>query len=219
MPGVPAPPDALLAVATGCAHCPTVLAGISELVKSGVIGRLEVVNVTVRPEAALALGVRSVPWLRLGPFVLEGLHSPAELRQWAERAVTPEGLGDYLVELLKSGKLKEAIAFCEGSPERLGSLLGILERPDPDLTVRIGIAAIIEDFEGSDLLRAVLEQLVALSRHPDAHIRGDAAHFLSLTRDARAESPLRDLLHDSASPVRELAREAIDKLHAPNDPN
>jgi hypothetical protein len=210
-------PDALLAVATGCAHCPTVLAGVSELVKSGAIGKLEVVNLTARPEVAQALGIRSVPWLRLGPFVLEGLRSPAELRLWAQRAVSTEGLGDYLIELLKSGKLKDAIAFCAQAPERLASLLAILERPEVELTIRIGIAAVIEDFAGSDGLRAQLERLTALSRHADAHIRGDAAHFLALTRDARAEAPLRALLQDATTPVRELAQEAIESLRAAGD--
>jgi hypothetical protein len=217
MPAVHPPPDALLAVATGCAHCPTVLAGASELVKSGAIGKLEVINVTARPEVAQALGVRSVPWLRLGPFVLEGLHSPAELRQWAQRAARPEGLSDYLVELLKTGKLRDAIAFCDEAPERLASLLGILERADVELTVRIGIAAVIEEFAGTNKLRAQMGKLSELSRHPDAHIRGDAAHFLSLTRDPRAEVPLRALLQDAAAPVRELAKDSIDELRAAGD--
>jgi len=212
MPAVSAPPDALLVVATGCAHCPTVLAGLSELIKDGTIGQLEVINVTARAEVAQTLGVRSVPWLRLGPFVLEGLHSPAELRRWAERAASPEGLADYLVELLKGGKLKEAIAFCEADPARLLPLLAILERPDLELTVRIGVAAIVEEFTGSAALRAVIEPLAQLTRHPDAHIRGDAAHFLSLTRDPRAEKPLRELLRDPTAPVRELAQEAIQTL-------
>lgn len=212
MPAAPAPPDALLAVATGCAHCPTVLAGVSDLVKSGAIGKLEVVNVTVKPEIAQALGVRSVPWLQLGPFILEGLHSPAELRQWADRAIRPEGLGDYLVELLKGGKLKQAIAFCEAAPGRLAPLLALLERPDIELTVRIGIAAIIEEFAASAALRSVMEKLIALTRHSDAHIRGDAAHFLSLTRDPRARAALQELLNDPAAPVRELAQEGIEAL-------
>jgi len=217
MSAVPAPPDALLVIATGCAHCPTVLAGASELVKSGAISRLEVINVTVRPEIAQALGIRSVPWLRLGPFILEGLYSAADLRQWAQRAISPEGPGDYLVELLKSGKLNDAIAFCRQSPEHFVSLLHLLERPDLELTVRIGIAAVVEDFEGSEALRAQLGRLTLLTRHADAHIRGDAAHFLSLTHDPRAEAPLRALLHDAAAPVRELAQEALDELRATGD--
>ena len=96
-------PDALLLIASGCPHCPTVLQGLSELVKAGVIGRLEVVNIGAHPEIAQGHGVRGVPWLRLGPFELEGLRAPAELRRWAERAGSNAGMADYVAELLKTG--------------------------------------------------------------------------------------------------------------------
>ena len=55
-------PDALLLIASGCPHCPTVLTGLTELVKHGLIGRLEVVNVGIHPERASALKARTVPW-------------------------------------------------------------------------------------------------------------------------------------------------------------
>ena len=76
-------PEAVLLLSTQCPHCPTVLQGLSELVKQGVISRLEVVNINVRPEIAERHGIRSVPWVKIGDFELEGLHSPAELRRWA----------------------------------------------------------------------------------------------------------------------------------------
>ena len=92
-------PDALLLLTSTCPYCPTVLAALSDLVKSGDIGRLEVVNIGTRPEIAQQYGVRTVPWMRIGPFELEGLRSPAELKQWVERAGTPEGLAEYFHEL------------------------------------------------------------------------------------------------------------------------
>ena len=82
----PAPPDALLLMAPGCAHCPVVLEGLGRLLKEGRLGRLEVVNVAVHPEAAVAAGTRSVPWTRIGPFELDGLYGPAELAEWAAYA-------------------------------------------------------------------------------------------------------------------------------------
>lgn len=87
----PSPKDALLLIAPGCAHCPVVLEGLSLLVKQGNIGRLEVVNIVSHPEIASELGVRSVPWFRIGNFELEGSHTPEELRIWAERASQTDG--------------------------------------------------------------------------------------------------------------------------------
>ena len=60
------PPDAQILLATGCAHCPAVLEGLSRLLKLGKIGRLEAVNIVEHPQAAQAVGTRSVPWTRIG---------------------------------------------------------------------------------------------------------------------------------------------------------
>ncbi len=45
------PPDALLLIAPGCGHCPAVLEGLTLLLKSGKLGRLEVVNILAHPES------------------------------------------------------------------------------------------------------------------------------------------------------------------------
>jgi hypothetical protein len=44
--------DALLLLASTCPYCPTVLAAPGDLVKSGDVGRLEVVNIGARPDIA-----------------------------------------------------------------------------------------------------------------------------------------------------------------------
>lgn len=210
----PAPrvPDALLLVTTGCPHCPTVLAGLSELVKAGRIGRLEVVNVSRHPEAAQRLGVRSLPWLRLGPFELDGLRSFTELARWAERAGTEDGMADYFDELLREGRLKQAVDILARDPAQFGALLRLIERPDTELQVRVGVSALMEEYEGTAPLMALVERLGELTRHKDAHIRGDACHFLALTRDPRALAYLRALRNDPEPQVRELAAEGLATL-------
>ena len=45
-----APPAALLLLSPSCPHCAAVLEGLAALVKEGVVGRLQVVNVAVHPE-------------------------------------------------------------------------------------------------------------------------------------------------------------------------
>jgi len=59
----------------------------------------------------------------------------------------------------------------------------LLGDPDTELTVRIGINAVFEGMEGNLALQRTVPALIALSAHRDAHIRGDAAHLLSLTHD------------------------------------
>lgn len=206
--------DALLLLAPGCPHCPVVLQALGELVKHGDIGSLEIVNIAVHPERASALGVRSVPWLRLGDFEFEGLHSLGELRAWAAKAGTPQGLSAYFDEQLKSGRLAQTTAMVEAQPERLDALLRLAEDPDTELTVRIGISAVVESFAGKPALLARLPTLQALARNPDPRVRADAAHFLAQCRAADALPALERLLGDAERSVRDVAGDSLEELRA-----
>jgi thioredoxin-like negative regulator of GroEL len=216
MPSPPAgtKPDALLLLTASCPYCPTVLQGLGELVKSGHIGRLEVVNIGVHPEIAQQHGVRTVPWVRLGPFELEGLRSPAELKNWAERAGSSDGMSEYFRELLKDGKLAKVNAAVRADSARLIALLQLLDDPDLEITVRVGISAVFEELEGADALLGTLDTLLHFTSHRDAHIRADAAHLLSLTHSPQAVAPLERLLRDENADVREIAREGLERLQS-----
>lgn len=205
----PSAPQALLVIAAGCPHCPTVLAGLADLIKQGAIGRLEVINASTRPDDAAALGVRSVPWLRLGPFELEGLRSMAELKRWAERAGSPQGMIDYLNELLGSGQLAKVLPLIQRDPALLGLFPQMLADSDTELPVRVGIGAIFEDFAGTPVLAKLAPALIALAGHSEARMRADAAHFLALTRTPDALPVLRKLLKDDDADVRDIAAESL----------
>ena len=206
------PPDALLLMGTHCPYCPTVLKGLQSLAASGIIGNVETVNIEEQPEIARELGVRSVPWVRIGPFELDGLRSEAELRTWAEKAGTTEGLADWLDELLGSGKLDEAREQLERDPGVLGALIMLFANPDTALNTRIGISALIEGLEGTPMLREHIDRLGELVHHPATHIRGDACHYLSLTGSVRAKSLIEPLLDDPEPDIRILAKESLDHL-------
>jgi hypothetical protein len=212
------PPDALLLLTSQCPHCPTVLQGLGELVKKGLIGRLEVINIMARPDLAEQYGVRSVPWTRIGDFELEGLHSPAELKQWAERAGSVEGVADYYSNLLKHGQLPKALASIDKHPDHFTALLSLAENPDTELTIRIGVSAVVEDHAGSDLVMAHLPAFIEMSRHQDPRVRSDACHFLALTRSEAALTPLRRLLKDSERAVQDVARDSLEELDEHLDP-
>jgi len=205
-------PDALLFIAPGCPHCPTVLAGLGELVKQGLVGRLEVINIAVHPGRAKELGVRSVPWLRLGEFELDGLHSPAELRHWAQQANTAEGLAGFFSQQLKGGRLAKVTAMVARQPERLSALLALAADPDAELPVRIGVSAVVEELAGSEGLLAQLPALKRLAASGDPRVRADACHFLALTASAEALATLEALATDNARSVSDIARECLAEL-------
>lgn len=205
-------PDALFFLSSSCPHCPGVLAGLSALLKRGVIGRLEAVNLECRPEAAAVHGVRSVPWLRMGPFELTGARSPAELEVWAQRAVSAEGMSDAFHDLLKQGGLAQVLALIQAEPARLAALLPIVANPEASLNVKLGVGVVFEDYAGSPGLRALVDGLGALTRHADARVRADACHLLSLTQAGEARTWLQACLQDADAEVREIAAESLQTL-------
>ncbi len=207
----PAPPDALLLLATGCPHCGAVLEGPGKLLKEGAIGRLEAVNVALLPERARELGVRSVPWTRIGPYELEGEQSPGELRRWAEGAGTVEGMAQYFYQLLISGRRARVEEMARREPRRLEALAHLLEDPETSMAVRLGIGAVLEELQGSGISEVMIPRLGALTRHQDARIRADACHFLSLIGGSQVLPYLRACLADADREVREIAAEALEQ--------
>ena len=206
------PPDALLLLAPRCPHCPTVLNALAAMIKAGAIGTLRAVNIEQRPDIAQELGVRSVPWVRIGPFELEGLRSERELRDWAKKAGTTAGLGAWLDELLTTGRIKQALALVRSEADALEALLTLFADPATQLNTRIGISAIMEDLAGSGRLQGLTQRLGELTRHEEARIRGDACHYLELAGDPAAIVYLRPCLQDPDPEVREVAREALQQL-------
>ena len=205
-------PDALLLISTHCPHCPAMLSALADLVKQGMIGRLEAINLEQHPEAGQALGVRSVPWLRLGRIELAGVHSKAELTGWAAKADSEEGLADWFHMLLKEGQLPRAQALIEADPTLLAAVLPIVGNVEASLNVRLGAGVLLENFAGSDTLRALLPRLGALSQHADARVRADACHYLGLTEDAAARPWLEARVGDEDADVREIAAESLENL-------
>ena len=206
------PPDALFLLGTHCPHCPTVLQGLANMVKDGSLGTLKIVNIEQRSDIARELGVRSVPWVRIGSFELEGLRSEKELREWTLKANANKGMSDWLEELLSSGNLDKPLQQVRSDPATMDALLELFADPDTGLNIRIGISAIMEDLQGTETLGAIVDRLGELTRHEDARIRGDACHYLALSGNPAATAYIQPLLKDEDENVREVARESLELL-------
>ena len=210
----PAPPDALLFITPVCTHCPAVLQSLSELVKQAQVGKLTVVNIAAHPEQAAEYGVSSAPWVRLGSFTLTGAQSISELRQWAEWASGEEGTAHYVEHLLKGGGYKQARAFIAGDTQRLKPLLAIVTNPEAEISVRLGVSALLETYANRPELEALVPHLAELTFHIDHRVRADACHLLGLTGSATAQTYVAACLNDSNEEVREIALEAMQELAA-----
>ena len=98
-------PAVMMLMGQHCAFCGPMMQILTDLMKSGQIGELCIINIEKQPEIAQKLGVRSVPWLQIGPFELAGARSKQEISEWLERASSFDGISDYLEEVLAEGNL------------------------------------------------------------------------------------------------------------------
>lgn len=207
-------PDVLMLMGSQCPWCPAVREALEQLLAEGLIATLETVNIEEQPELAQTLKVRSVPWVRIGSFELEGTRSKTELREWARKAAANEGLAEWLDELLSSGKLAKVQAHLDQDPGLMDDLLSLFANSDTQLNSRIGISAIIEGLEGTTLLKQQYDRISALLTHQDDSIRGDACHFLSLTGSPKAADRIRPLLEDTNPDIRQIARDSLQHLES-----
>lgn len=203
------PADATLLIRNGCPHCGSVADAVLRLTKAGKLARLEVVNLDQRPEPAQAFGVRSVPWLKLGPFELIGARGLHELEDWADHAAAGTGWPEYLIELLSEQQLPRVVSLLQAEPQYLGALLDRMADEQLDMGVRIAISAVVEDLAATPALKACVPQLIELTLSAHPQTRADACHFLGLAGDASAAPAVRRLLQDEHDDVREIALETL----------
>jgi len=205
-------PQALLLVAPGCPHCAGMLEHLGTMVKEGILARLEIVNIAVDTETARKLSVRSVPWARISSFDLVGLYTLDELRHWADMAGRDEGMTVYLGELLATARRHEVTRRVRAEPSLLHCLIHLLGDPETALSIRIGIMATLEEFQGEPVLEALVESLSEFTTHPSERVRADVCHALALTGSAAALNALRRCLDDPDEEVRDTAAEGIELL-------
>jgi glutaredoxin len=207
------PSEALMLLGAHCPHCPTVLAALTDLVKQGVIASLEVINLEKKPDVAEQLGVRTVPWVRIGWYELEGLHSKAELQQWAELAGTGDGAIAYFSEVLAAGQVSKVLAILKKDPELMSYMFDLLEDADAKINIRRGVGVVMEEYAGEDAFAKYIPRLGELTRHQDDRVRSDACHYLSLTKNRDVIPYVAALLEDGSAEVREVAKESLEELN------
>jgi len=202
----------LMLLGTSCPHCAPVLGSLSELVKEGVVDSLEVINIEKRPEIAVEMGVRSVPWLRIGWFELEGVRSKTELKRWVDNITSENGVGEYYAEILAQGRVKQCLDLLRQHPETIRSVIRLMSDLDEKINVRLGVGVIMEEYAPASEFAGFIPELVAFLQHDDPRLRVDACHYLSLTRNPDMIEIIEPLLDDVSADVREEAQDSIESL-------
>jgi hypothetical protein len=205
-------PDAVLLITGQCPHCASVMKSLSEMLKQGEIAALEMVNIEHRPERAAELGVRAVPWMKIGWFELTGLHSQGELQEKARQAGSDEGARAYIAEELQAGRVNTVVALVAKQHKLISHVLALLEDAEASINVRLGVGVILEEYALADWFAAYIQALGEHTRHPDKRVRADACHYLSLTQNKAAVPFIKSLQNDDSELVREVAEESLEAL-------
>ncbi len=208
------PPAVLMLMGPRCSYCGPMMQILTELLKAGKMMELRIVNIENAPQLAAELGVRSVPWLQIGPFELAGSRTKQELSLWLERASSFDGVSDYLEEVLAEGNIDYARKLVARYPQALENVIDLMADPEAKINVRLGIGVIIEEMAETEPFKAVIPRLIDYLSDDDARVRGDACHYLSLTRDPSYIPHIEKLLSDESEEVREIAQDSLDELNA-----
>ncbi len=186
---------------------------LSRLVKEGRLGRLEIVNLETDPDIAAELGIRTVPWFRIGNFLFDGVMPYDELAEWAQLAADNSGQMDYLIYQLEHQQLAEVVRQVREHPSYLIELIPLIGDLEAPMAVRIGIGALIEELEQDPALEQAVPALERLTLSPEPQVRADACHYLGLCGDPVAIPVVRNLLDDDDAEVGEIAAETLAMLH------
>lgn len=200
-------------LSSGCAHCPTVLNVLTELLKSGAISHLTAINISQQPEIAQQYNVRSVPWIKIGEIELTGLQSKTDILNAIAQSTSPSGLIDYYDDMLNNGLLQDSIDHIQRNPKNLALLLDMLQQSDIKISVQLGIGAIMEEFAQTAPLNELVPLLSELTRHSLARVRNDACFYLSLTGNSSVRDIITVLLNDPSDEVRETAQDCLEELN------
>ena len=209
---IPNSPTVLMLMGQQCAYCGPMMQILTEIMKAGKLSDLRIINIEDNQELASELGVRSVPWLQIGPFELLGSRTKQEILLWLQRASSFEGLSEYLEEMLLEGSIDAATKLIQRHPPALENVIDLMADPEGKINVRLGVGVIIEELAESEGFKAVTPRLIDYLSNQDARIRGDACHYLSLTKDSSFVVEIEKLLSDESEEVREIAQDSLDDL-------
>ncbi len=200
-------PDALLLMTAGCPHCPAALQALTMLLKEGVIGRLEIVNVAIHTEEAEARSVKSVPWIKIGPFEVESISSPAKLRELANGVNDDAVFDTWLLETMKAGHRQKFESLVRREPQRIHALARLMTNPETSMAIRLGIGAVLEELHGTGLTEPLIPALGDMLKSDDRLLRADACHFMTLIGGEHIRSFMQSCQNDADPEIHEMALE------------
>ena len=116
----------------------------------------------------------------------------------------------WLLEMLKVGKRRKFEALVKQEPQRIHALARMMRNPEASMAIRLGIGAILEEFQGTGLGEPLVPELVEMLASDDRLLRADACHFLTLIGTEAIRPHMLACIDDADPEIREMAEEWLE---------
>ena len=204
--------DIIIYSAPNCSFCHIMIQYLKQLHSNKKITSYTVIDISQKPEEAEKLNIKTVPFLIIKSRVFIGQMTVNEIIHWYAKDESDQGNSDYFNWQLNKGELLATESTLKLNPELLEHAIQLLLDSGTQLSVKIGLMALIESYEGTPLLQAHLPIIKANIRHEDHRIRTDVTELLLLTQHTDAIEPLTKLCKDEHTEVSSAAKDALDEL-------
>ncbi len=202
------PPSVILLISTNCPHCSAMLKSLTALIKKGKISTLKTINIEFDQNLAQQEKVRQVPWMKINEFIFSGKLTESELLHWIEKAPKAEAKALYFSWLIENQGLEPLIFQLKKQPSDFETIINIALDQTTPLAVRVGINAIMEEFENTSVLQQFIPILSQDLAQQPANLRADICYYLGLSH--QADAILKPFLNDDNQDVREIVQEALE---------
>jgi hypothetical protein len=200
-----------LFVMHGCQVCPQMERVFRTLLAQGDIAGLDVIDLGEEPQQAQKYAIRSVPYYLIGEVGFNGLKSAGEIKRLLQLGESG-GWQDRLSEDFRQGDLAQAERDIRQHPTAQRAMIALLESPQTELLVRIGLTAVIESLASEGALNVLEEAFIGLADSTDKRIATDALYYLQLQASAAAVKKLREVAQGDDSTLAAEARDLLDEL-------
>lgn len=202
---------AVLYIGPHCPYCDSMISVLASLLKEGRICALEIYNIENIESNSVKEKIKTVPWLDLGEIHLAGMQKRSELIDWLEHLRKGSAQTEYLAYQLQQGALQEALYMVQDA-QTLRSLIRLLNRVELDMKLQLGISAIFEHLQGSEILTDCIEDLAKTLEQAEPNRKIDVLYYLSLSQDSAARQYVDEYRNHSNKEVAAAAIEALQDL-------
>ena len=195
-----------------CAFCHSMIQSLEQLKSTGKIHSFSIIDVSKQSKEVEKLSIRSVPYLVIKNRVYIGKMTIAEIAHWYSKENTEQGHSDYFKWQLNKGELIATESTLTLNPRLLRNVIQLLLSSKTQLSVKIGLMALIENYENTDQLRNHFSLIKENISHEDYRIRTEVTELILLSHHTDAEQHLIDMSQDEHPEVSSAAQDALETL-------